>query len=291
MESHNHPSLHRAVPGRGDRRRRHPARRLHDGRAPDRLAQLAALRPTRSPADARPARAASSPASAATATASASRRSAARCSSTRATTATSSSTRSRSASLAADRIFLGTRGRRRQPGHLRRREDRPRRHPRRDDGLRRVRRLHRGEAPDRAGRRPVHGEAPARGLPRALRDGRGRRHPGHGRRGPHLLVGRDGGPRRERPRARSSTRCRVARGGHDAVRDPPLRVAGAHAPRRRGGQGGRRPADLHEVGSRRRHHRARDRHRPLSRALARASSSPTSRWTRSPRARRGTSAR
>ena len=34
----------RAVSGRGDRRRRHPARRVHDGRAPDRDAQLAALR-------------------------------------------------------------------------------------------------------------------------------------------------------------------------------------------------------------------------------------------------------
>ena len=36
MESHNHPIVHRAVPGRGHRRRRHPARRLHDGRAPHR---------------------------------------------------------------------------------------------------------------------------------------------------------------------------------------------------------------------------------------------------------------
>ena len=123
--------------------------------------------------------------------------------------------------LPADKIFLGTAAGRRQPGHVHRREDRPRRNPRRDDGLRRVRRLHRGEAPDGAGRRPVHGEAPARGLPRALQDRRGRRHPGHGR-------------RRASPRRRSrwpaapgtastssSTRCR-ARGGHDAVRDPPL---------------------------------------------------------------------
>jgi phosphoribosylformylglycinamidine (FGAM) synthase-like enzyme len=36
------PELHRALSGRGDRRRRHPARRLHHGRAPDRL--LNALR-------------------------------------------------------------------------------------------------------------------------------------------------------------------------------------------------------------------------------------------------------
>ena len=41
------PQLHRAVPGRGDRRRRHPARHLHDGRAADRGDGLAALRPAR----------------------------------------------------------------------------------------------------------------------------------------------------------------------------------------------------------------------------------------------------
>ena len=38
------PLVHRALPGRGDRGRRHPARRLHDGRAADRDAELAALR-------------------------------------------------------------------------------------------------------------------------------------------------------------------------------------------------------------------------------------------------------
>ena len=35
------PELHRALSGRGDRRRRHPARRLHHGRAADRLPQRA----------------------------------------------------------------------------------------------------------------------------------------------------------------------------------------------------------------------------------------------------------
>ena len=44
IESHNHPSRRRAVPGRGDRRRRHPARHLHDGRPPDRGARRAPLR-------------------------------------------------------------------------------------------------------------------------------------------------------------------------------------------------------------------------------------------------------
>jgi phosphoribosylformylglycinamidine (FGAM) synthase-like enzyme len=38
------PVLHRALSGRGDRRRRHPARRLHHGRAPDRQPERAALR-------------------------------------------------------------------------------------------------------------------------------------------------------------------------------------------------------------------------------------------------------
>ena len=90
--------VHRAVPGRGDRRRRHHPRHLHDGRAPDRAAQLAALRRRST----RPARGgcskASSPASPVTATASASRPSAARSCSSRRTPATRSSTSSASAS-------------------------------------------------------------------------------------------------------------------------------------------------------------------------------------------------
>ena len=46
------PLLHRALPGRGDRRRRHPARRLHHGRAADRQSERAALRQPRPPEDA-----------------------------------------------------------------------------------------------------------------------------------------------------------------------------------------------------------------------------------------------
>ena len=64
-----------------------------------------------------------------------------------------------------DEIFYGKATRHRQPGHLRRRQDRPRRHPRRHHGQRRVPRGHRGQAAQRAGRRPLHGEAAARGLP------------------------------------------------------------------------------------------------------------------------------
>ena len=103
MESHNHPSYHRALSGRGDRGRRHPARRVHHGRAARRLPQLPALRRARASQDARIWSPASSRASAATAIRSACRRSAARSASTRATTATSSSTRWRSASRAPTR--------------------------------------------------------------------------------------------------------------------------------------------------------------------------------------------
>ena len=46
------PELHRALPGRGDRRRRHPARRVHHGGAADRGLERAALRLARPPEDA-----------------------------------------------------------------------------------------------------------------------------------------------------------------------------------------------------------------------------------------------
>ncbi len=72
------PELHRALPGRRHRRRRHPARRVHHGRAADRQPERAALRRsghTRAPSASSTAWCA---ASAATATASACPRSAAR---------------------------------------------------------------------------------------------------------------------------------------------------------------------------------------------------------------------
>ena len=58
------------------------------------------------------------------------------------------------------------------------------------------------EAPDGPGRRPVHREAPDGGVPRALRDGRRRRDPGHGRRGPDLL-------RRSRWRRAAASGCEL----------------------------------------------------------------------------------
>ena len=71
---------------------------------------------------------------------------------------------------------------RRQQRLLRRRQNRPRRDPRRDDGVGGVRRAFGGEAAGRPGRRSVHGEAAARGLPRGDADRHAHRHPGHGRR-------------------------------------------------------------------------------------------------------------
>ena len=50
------PLLHRALPGCGDRRRRHPARRLHHGRAADRGDERAALRRAGPPQDPAPGR-------------------------------------------------------------------------------------------------------------------------------------------------------------------------------------------------------------------------------------------
>ena len=46
IESHNHPSFHRAVSRRGDGSRRHPARYFHDGRASDCSAGRSAIWPS-----------------------------------------------------------------------------------------------------------------------------------------------------------------------------------------------------------------------------------------------------
>ena len=107
-------------------------------------------------------------------------------------------------------LLLGRQGRR-SARRLRRLQDRPRRHPRRDHGVGRVRRQERREAPDRAGRRSLHREAADRSLPRTDGDRRHHRHPGHGRGRPHLLDLGDGGQGRRRHRARTSTTCRSAK--------------------------------------------------------------------------------
>ena len=113
----------------------------------------------------------------------------------------------------ADAIFYAKATGRRQSDRLSRLQDRARRHPRRVDGLGRVRGRRRGEAPDGAGRRSLRRKAAARSLPRTDGVGRGRRHPGHGRGGPDLLGGRDGregrSRRRTRPRPRALPRRRA----------------------------------------------------------------------------------
>ena len=68
-----------------------------------------------------------------------------------------------------------------------------------------------GEAAGGAGRRSVHGEAAARGVPRADEDRRARRRPGHGRRRADLLDLRDGRARRHAASRSTSRSCRSAR--------------------------------------------------------------------------------
>ena len=110
--------------------------------------------------------------------------------------------------------------------------NRSRRHPRRELRLGGAEREERGAPAAGPGGRPVHREAAARGQPGAhhLRADRG--HPGHGRGGPHQLERRDGRARRRRGRDRHRPRA-DPRGRDDAVRDPALRIAGAHAGRGR----------------------------------------------------------
>ncbi|MCK7475121.1 MAG: AIR synthase-related protein [Rhodopseudomonas palustris] len=98
--------------------------------------------------------------------------------STPATTATSWSTPWRSASRDADKIFYAAASRRRQcrSSIVGSKTGRDGIHGA-TDGVGRIRRRQRGEAPDRAGRRSVHREAAARGLPRA-----------HGERTPSIAI-------------------------------------------------------------------------------------------------------
>ena len=207
--------VHRALPGRGDRRRRHPARYLHHGRAADRLAQFASLRQHRSPAHALFAR----------------RRGrrhrrlrqlhrrahgGRRVLFRRVLQRQYSRQRVYSRRGQEKTDLHRRRQRRRQSGDLRRLEDRPRRHPRRDHGVGVVFRGKRAAPPDRASGRSVHREAAARSLPGA--DGKRfhRRHPGHGRRGPYELLGGNGRARRRGGRV-GSLGGAAARKRHDAL--------------------------------------------------------------------------
>ena len=99
-------------------------------------------------------------------------------------------------------------------------------------GRLRRRRGRRRQATERAGRRPVRGEAADRGLPRAARRRPRRRHPGPRRRRPDLRHQRDGQPRRH-GHGRRRLRRAPPRAGHGAVRGHDLREPGADAGHRR----------------------------------------------------------
>ena len=122
------------------------------------------------------------------------------------------------------------------------------------------------QAAVRPGRRPVHGQAPDRGVGRARRARARALAPGLRRRRPRLVALGDGRRLRHRrpPRPRPA-----ARGGDGAVGDHDLRVAGADGGDRRAraarrGRGGDRP-----LGAAPRRDRRGDRDRRAAGALAR----------------------
>ena len=217
------PSLRgRAVPGRGHRGRRHPARRLHHGRAPGRGAQQppASVRSTsRATATSSPA---SCAASATTATASASPPSAGEVDFAPGYTGNPLVNAMCVGLLREDDLIRAAAARRGQRAARGRCPHRARRHPRRELRLGGAVREERVAPPAGAGGRPLHREAAARSEPRAhhLRSHRG--DPGHGRRGPHQLERRDGGARRRRRRDRHRPGP-DPRGRDDALRDPACR--------------------------------------------------------------------
>ena len=262
------PVRGRAVPGRRDRRRRHPARHLHDGRAPDRGPRRAPLRRPGGRADAPSRR----------------RRRARR---RRLRQLRRRPDGRRRARLRPDvrgqpaRQRHGDRAARGaapdagdgwpawRPGRAVRLDDRARRH-RRGLGARlgHVHRRRPVQAAVGAGRRPVRGEAAHRGEPRAHRarprrgppGPRGRRH--HVRHLGDRGSGRGGDPRRPRRDPAARARPRAVRGddqrvpGTDVRRRQPVPLAG----RARGLHPLGDPGLDHRAGDRRwRHRRGRGR--------------------------------
>ena len=202
IESHNHPELHRAVPGRGHGRRRHSARHFHHGRAADRGDGFAALRAARTIRERARATGAFSkawsPASRITAIASAFPPSAASAFSSPATTAIRWSTSSRWACAKKDEIFYAKAAGVGNPViYVGAKTGR--------DGIHGASMASAEFTEESKQKRPnvqvgdpFHGEAAARSLPGGHADRRHRRHPGHGRGRPDLLHLRDGQPRRAR---------------------------------------------------------------------------------------------
>ena len=235
------PERGRALPGRGDGRRRDPARRLRGRRATDRGARLAALRRARRPA----ARATCSSGAVAGIGSlrqldRGRRRSAAR-STSRRPTSSNCLVNAMCVGLAPpDRLIRSAAAAVREPARAAGRAARAATGSAAlGAGQRRARRRRRVEAPDRPDRRPVRGEEAARVLPRAARRatllaslqdlgaaGLSRRAVGDGHEG------------RGRARHRRLARA-AARGRHGAVRGHGLRVAGADAVRGGAGPAGR----------------------------------------------------
>ncbi len=235
VESHNHPSLRRALPGRGHRRRRHRPGHPRHGRPPGRGDGPAAVR--RRPTHPDTARVLpgvvagiggygnclglpniggevvfdpcyqGNPLVNALCV----------------------------GVLRTDGIQQARGHRRRQRGGPARREDRPGRHRRRvRAGQRHLRRRQASKRPERAGRRPVHGEAAHRVLPGAVRRRSGRRHPGPRRRRADLRADR-AAPRRRRRHARRPGAGAAAGAVDEPGGDPGQRVAGADVRDRRAG--------------------------------------------------------
>ena len=109
----------------------------------------------------------------------------------------------------------------------------------------------RGQAAERAGGRPLRGEAAHRGLPDLARRRPPGRHPGPRRRRPHVRYQRDGVPSRNR-HGRGRDRRAPTGAGYGAVRGDDQRVPGAHARHRRAGRPRRGPRHLRAVGGQRR---------------------------------------
>ena len=124
------------------------------------------------------------------------------------------------------------------------------------------------EAPERAGRRPVHREGAHRVLPGALRRRAGGRHPGPRRRGAVVRHLRARQRRRRRHAHRAGPRP-AARHRHDPGGGPLQRVAGADVRGRDAGERRRLPRRLREVGHARHGDRRGHRRRPAGDHLAR----------------------
>jgi hypothetical protein len=255
IESHQPPERGRAVPGRGDRRWRHPARHLHDGRPADRGTRRVALRRPGLARDAATSSTAWSGASAAMATASACRRSA----------GSSSSTTSYAGNPLVNVMAIGlleerllTRAAAPGPGNLAvlfgsatgrdgigGRSVLAQRHLQRRRSL---------QAPLRPGRGSIRREAADRGQPRAHR-ARSRRGPPGPRRGrDHLRDVRDRGPWRDRDRDRPRGDP-APRAGSRTLRGHDLGVPGADVRGRATGALAGRPRGVHSLGVAGRRHR------------------------------------